>query len=380
VLLSDMQEGFFVVDVDALALRLVNDPPYHLPEGLVVRVRAHVDAEGSPLDAGSVTLVASVDGAPEVSVSMNPVGGDDFVADLPLADCGAEISWYVQADNDDGTTFTLPAGAPVEAFTSTVVSGLGQVLIDDFEADQGWTVQNTNVSSGAWERDDPVGTSAQPEDDSGDGTFCFFTGQGQPGAHVSLDDLDGGPTRLLSPAFDLDGDDAVIRYHYWHYNLEGDDPLIVELSDDDGANWTEVVRHEFGAGGWFEHAFRVSDHIAPSAQVRLRFTISDNPTNSITEAAIDEVKVQRFDCTWQDLGSALSAGNIPFEGGVLVPDVTPPGFFVTLFTDGTGGFVIQETWPQGIPSGFELYLQYWMLDPAGVFGWSGSNALKATAP
>ena len=31
-----------------------------------------------------------------------------------------------------------------------------------------------------------------------------------------------------------------------------------------------------------------------------------------------------------------SALNAPLYGGVLVPDLSPPGFFVTLFTDGSG--------------------------------------------
>jgi formylglycine-generating enzyme required for sulfatase activity len=70
----------------------------------------------------------------------------------------------------------------------------------------------------------------------------------------------------------------------------------------------------------------------------------------------------------------------PFYGGVLVPDIGPPGFFVALPTNGSGGLVIAETWPAGLPSGFELYLQYWIEDLGGPFGKSASNAVRATTP
>ena len=70
----------------------------------------------------------------------------------------------------------------------------------------------------------------------------------------------------------------------------------------------------------------------------------------------------------------------PFFGGTLVPDIGPPGFFVPLPTDGAGNFQIVETWPTGVPSGFTLYLQYWIDDAAGPFGFSASNAISGTVP
>jgi hypothetical protein len=70
----------------------------------------------------------------------------------------------------------------------------------------------------------------------------------------------------------------------------------------------------------------------------------------------------------------------PFYGGTLVPDIEPPGFFIALATDGTGRFALVETWPAGVPSGFTLYLQYWIDDAAGPFGFSASNAISGTVP
>jgi hypothetical protein len=71
----------------------------------------------------------------------------------------------------------------------------------------------------------------------------------------------------------------------------------------------------------------------------------------------------------------------PFYGGTLVPDFTvPPGQIIIVFTDGGGAVSLGTNWPAGVPSGFELYLQYWISDPGGPYGFSASNALQAVAP
>jgi hypothetical protein len=49
-------------------------------------------------------------------------------------------------------------------------------------------------------------------------------------------------------------------------------------------------------------------------------------------------------------------------------------------TDGSGRIDIEETWPSGVPSGFSIYLQYWIEDPTGPFGFAASNALRAQTP
>jgi hypothetical protein len=73
--------------------------------------------------------------------------------------------------------------------------------------------------------------------------------------------------------------------------------------------------------------------------------------------------------------------NLPLYCGTLVPDyASPNGLFVTLATNGVGELPIANTWPSGVPSGFELILQYWINDPASLCGLSASNAIKGTTP
>lgn len=66
---------------------------------------------------------------------------------------------------------------------------------------------------------------------------------------------------------------------------------------------------------------------------------------------------------------------LPAKGGVLVPNIDPPGFYVSLSTDAMGGFAITATWPDILPVGTPLYFQIWVKDPGGIHGWSASNGL-----
>ncbi len=68
----------------------------------------------------------------------------------------------------------------------------------------------------------------------------------------------------------------------------------------------------------------------------------------------------------------------PLYGGVLVP--SPDIVFGGLVTDATGSILLSGTWPTGVPAGVELYFQEWMIDGAGIFGFSSSNAVKAVTP
>ncbi|TAH39466.1 MAG: hypothetical protein EYC70_01390 [Planctomycetota bacterium] len=67
----------------------------------------------------------------------------------------------------------------------------------------------------------------------------------------------------------------------------------------------------------------------------------------------------------------------PFHGGTLVPRADHR---IPLQTDADGrALFVQAGLPQ-LPSGFRIYAQAWLNDPAGIQGAAASNALLATAP
>ncbi len=73
-----------------------------------------------------------------------------------------------------------------------------------------------------------------------------------------------------------------------------------------------------------------------------------------------------------------AAANLPFKGGVMVPqpDLLLPGFV----TDATGQVVFESSWPPGLPSGLTFHLQHWITDAAGPKGLAASNAMRGTTP
>ncbi len=236
---------------------------------------------------------------------MTPLGGTSFEGTLPGAPCGSTIQYYFTADTLTLTTVTYPPcgeAEPLEtdAITQTVF------LQDAFEtAVPGWTIQNDpSLTSGGWVRADPVGTTnaaqqAQPEDDHtpAPGVNCYVTQNGTVGGAAGAADVDGGPTRLLSPTLDLSGQPgATVAYGYWHYSVNGaPDPFTVEVSNNNGSTWVQA-RSFTGQTGWRTDSFSVQDFVPLTSQVRVRFNSRDNPNDSLTESAVDDFEVSTSGC------------------------------------------------------------------------------------
>ena len=182
----------------------------------------------------------------------------------------------------------------------TVASGITDHVVSasGFEAStDGWaTAAPNDALTGSWEWGDPEGTSFQPEDCAG-GINCWITGlpaELSPGAN---NDVDDGTTTLLSRAYDLTGlVEPAIRYSRWFTNdlgaSPGEDPLIVEVSDDDGASWVSVETTSAGTPlAWVPAEVAFPAALTPNASVRVRFTTSDLGAGSLVEAGIDDFAV-----------------------------------------------------------------------------------------
>lgn len=74
----------------------------------------------------------------------------------------------------------------------------------------------------------------------------------------------------------------------------------------------------------------------------------------------------------------LSAPGAPFKGGVMVPQ--PDLLLAGLVADGVGALQLAGTWPDGLPTGASLWMQAWLANAAGPFGFAASNAVQATTP
>ena len=246
------------------------------------------------------------------SVALTPLGGGLFEALLPATAPGDKPQFFLTADGDGGTTVSSPVNAPVSTYSFEV--GFGELLLaDDFETDMGWTVTSQNLLDGEWERGVPAGGGARgdpPTDADGSGK-CFVTDN-----VAGNSDVDGGPTIVTSPAIDLSSGDARVGYSIWFYNDDTDDPFKIEVSNNNGSSWTQVSNAVGGAGGWSQASFKVGDYLSPTEQVKVRFSATDNPNNSVTEAGLDAVRIERI---VTDPGLWASAYSVEASPGSNVP-------------------------------------------------------------
>ncbi len=322
VLASDRDNGLFVIDVDPNILLFYypdplpfskgTDPSRHVvPPGEMTPITLLIKFVGDPVDPPTVMRHVAIDGGMPQSQMMVDEGGGLFSGTLPEASCGSVLALSVSADNTLGMTFVDPPGAPAETYRIDVATDVVPVLEDDFDLDMGWTVTNTNLTTGAWERGDPIGTGAQPEfDATGDvNGSCFFTGQGPVGGDLGVNDVDDGPTVLTSPEMDVLPGGAIVQYSYWLFNNDEDgDDLVVEISSD-GVSWIEARRYGNLHGHWHEDQFHTADFVAPSATTRVRFSVADAPNNSITEAAVDNFKAFTLICDTAFFSDGFESGD-----------------------------------------------------------------------
>ncbi|MCH8252471.1 MAG: hypothetical protein IID36_08475, partial [Planctomycetes bacterium] len=95
----------------------------------------------------------------------------------------------------------------------------------------------------------------------------------------------------------LDGTDGTISFSHWVFSdLLANDAMDVSVSNDDGASWTPVMTIPPTGSEWKIASFVVSDFVVPTAEIRVRFSIADDPNDSVTEGGIDNFTLQQFIC------------------------------------------------------------------------------------
>lgn len=281
------------------------------PQGITVPLGLELDLIGqAPLtvhpaggDAISITVLPDNGRLPSGVVTlwvdrgtgfepfpMTHAGADTYTGVFPPADCASNVRFYFTAQDTMGSTWSLPTAGQSAAWTALAATGLQLAMDDNFETDQGWTVQNTNLQTGAWVRAIPgnFGRNDPPADADGSGR-AFVTG------NTNQEDVDGGPTVLTSPVMDLTGmANPTVAYARWHYS-NGADPLVVQFSNNNGAIW-HTVESIPTSTGWVNAEFRVADFVTPTDSFRVRFSVADTGAGSVVESGVDAFRVYDVLC------------------------------------------------------------------------------------
>ncbi|GJM19549.1 MAG: hypothetical protein DHS20C14_17620 [Phycisphaeraceae bacterium] len=268
--------------------------------------------------------------------AMTAVGANTYEGTIPGTPCGDVVEFYFSAQTTAGKTVTLPAGGAAAPFDAdSVLTELG--FEDQMEANAGWTVgaPGDSATTGVWERANPQGTAAQPEDDhTPAGTDCWIT-EAAAGGSLGANDIDGGATTLTSPTLDateFEGD-AYLAFWVWYSNNQGgapnSDSMPIEISDNNGASWSTLETMSTNTGSWEYHEYRLADFITPTSQVRVRFVASDFGDGSIVEAGLDDFALEFRGCP-----ATTNFADCDGNGSLNVDDVD---CFVAAFTTGDLG-------------------------------------------
>ncbi|MBX3394477.1 MAG: VCBS repeat-containing protein [Phycisphaerae bacterium] len=302
----------------------INVPPTNLtfsyPDGLPgtlvpdepTNFRVSVAGVGATPQGNTGRQYVSIDGGPFVETAMTQLQSNVYLANLPAVPCTSTARFYFSARTTTNQLITDPGNAPTTSYSALASLGTTTILDERFESpNPSWTVTNhPSLTGGAWERVNPNGTffpdgsqtPAQPENDAGqpaDETMCYITQQYPGSGSSSNSDVDGGPTILTSPTFNIEGSDGIVSYARWLFcsdaaNPAQRDPLVTEINNGT-SGWVFVHQTFSTANFWEVVSFRVSDYVTPSATVQVRFSVAD-PGTSVTEAGIDNFKVLRILC------------------------------------------------------------------------------------
>ena len=297
---SDIERGLFVWTVGGpvatFALTSTAPAMVNPAGGTTVDLTMSVGAGHTLNPATAKMKVTSVGST--VSTPLAPLGGIAYRATFPATVCPEPVTYTFEVADTLGELSTDVARSTLSAV------GVETTVDHNFEVANGWTsgVAGDTATGGTWVRADPVGTTAQPEDDhSTTGAVCWVTGNGTVGGAAGAADVDGGFTTLLSPSFDLSSlSDPTIECWVWYSNNLGGAPnadsMPIEISNNGGSTW--VLLEDFAANNsmWTARSYLVSDFMAPSATMRVRFVARDLGIGSLVEAGVDDFKVTNIDC------------------------------------------------------------------------------------
>ncbi len=292
-------------DVIVRGLDVVDGANGYADPGETVELRFTLENRGLFGTADAIAIgIATAD--PDVTV-LAPTG---VAAALPALSSGVTTGgpWLriePTAAPGDRVPFTLTLTFDGRTAASTCFVDVGtprRIAVDEFETERGWQagVPGDDAFTGKWTRADPIGiqqglNEAQPENDTtpAPGKRCFVTGN--DGTAAGQDDVDDGKTTLLSPRFDLSAAvEPRVRYERFYWCSKVDDPFVIEVSNDDGQNWSVVETVIGRPNVWTPIEQRLGEILPITSQMRFRFVAADPVNTSVTEALVDDFELIDF--------------------------------------------------------------------------------------
>lgn len=269
---------------------VIRDIPLRPLNRVEVTVNVIEAGTGSPIPSAEVLFIETSGAiqAPYTTNSNGQVNDQNFIAGSYNVIAG---KWGYRSNQ-----VSVNATQTVNNITISLEKG----YYDDFALDFGW-IASGNAATGMWEKGEPIGTFGfgntpfnpeldLPNDISDE---CYVTGNG--GGGIGDDDIDNGEVILTSPSMDLSSyGTPVLKYYRWFANGGGqgipNDTLRIEI---DNGQTSVVLSRVIGVtqNFWKQDSFVVSNYIAVTGNMKVRFIAGDYNPGHVAEAGIDGFEV-----------------------------------------------------------------------------------------
>ncbi len=271
---------------------------------------------------GAVLHYKVTNASPWVEVPMT-IAGSNYTAQIPGQPGGTIVAYYMTVADVFGNTNSAvtPAGSQFvdEGYLPNyILVGFNLIATEDGDNNSqlgNWTTAaQGNATTGQWEYGVLIGsygtpgvpsTIVQPAQQHTPGGFlCWYTGNAAGvSSGIGENDVDAGSTILISDPINLTSyTNPAFTYWRWYSNNSGANPGAdwwqVQISNNNGSTWVPVENTKSSDRSWRRKAFRVQEHIALTANMRLRFIASDSLRpgiqlngGSLVEGALDDIQL-----------------------------------------------------------------------------------------
>lgn len=193
-----------------------------------------------------------------------------------------------------------PTNTPLPPTATNTPEPGGDIFFDDFESDQGWTVNpngSDSATTGQWERANPQDTTysgnAYQLGSTTSGSFDLVT-EGSAGSSVGANDIDGGTTSIRSPNIVLPASgNLTLSFDYYlsHFsNSSSADFLrVTVVGSTSSVVFEELAASNIDAAVWDSASVSLNSFAGQTVYILIE--AADGGSGSLVEAAVDDVRI-----------------------------------------------------------------------------------------
>ena len=352
IILSDIENGLFIVDLQGMAFLHEPLPNQDINVDTYTIISRVITFEDNLNDFRLYYRNYLGSNDDWLSIPLTLAIENLFFGQIPKQQIGSLIQYYLEATDFENNSYKIPQVDEQNPLFFTV-GELPIYINEDFESYESslnWSSESDDdATSGIWEWGIPIGTQmdnyvVQPYNDATiNGINCFLTGN-YSNDNVYFDDVDNGKTTLISPIYDFsEYPNLIMSFWMWYSNGFGENPnedsFLLDVSNDSGSTWFNLKSYNKTTYDWIKKDIILSDYINLTDKMLLRFIASDLNDSSLVEVALDDLLFKPFGNPY-DLGDANFDDSIDILDIVFILDYIQDNISFNLFESQASDFYI----------------------------------------